>query len=183
MLDCECSCTSHSELNSFLMLFVRSLTTANLENHGAHMTSAQTVSNRWNLPLAVVVVMCGCQSQSEDPPVAGADGFVQNMSGRFSASITSDREVKVHYEAPDGVGVSNVDIRAVPVWHLQRVLDGMQSPTRGVDIRWDSLGPGESRVIDLGEPPQLNDGVISIHIEGTAELLGDPIRFSVDQSR
>jgi hypothetical protein len=38
-------------------------------------------------------------------------------------------------------------------------------------------------VIDLGEPPQLNDGVTSIYIEGTAELQGDPIRFSLDQSR
>jgi hypothetical protein len=63
------------------------------------------------------------------------------------------------------------------------VLDGMQSPTGGVDVHWDSLGPDESRAIDLGEPPQLNDGVTSVAIAGTAELQGSPVRFAVEQSR
>jgi hypothetical protein len=146
----------------------------------------QLAAELWILPLLAAAVISGCSGQSENSSATGRTGYAgieQNLSGRISASITSDNEVTVRYEAPDGIGLTNVDVRAVPAWQLQSVLDGMQSPTKGVDVHWDSLGPGESRVIDLGEPPQLNDGVTSIHIEGTAELQGNSIRFSVDQNR
>jgi hypothetical protein len=108
---------------------------------------------------------------------------VQDLSGRFSVSISSEHEATLHYSAPDGLKLYNVEIRAVPTWHLQSVLDGMQPPTKGIDVRWDSLGPDESRTIDLGEPSQLHDAVTSVQIEGTAELRGSPIRFSMEQRR
>lgn len=142
---------------------------------------------RWWLSLLLLGVVSGCGGPVESGSAVKGDsessGFVQDLSGRFSVSISSEHEATLHYSAPDGLKLYNVEIRAVPTWHLQSVLDGMQPPTKGIDVRWDSLGPDESRTIDFGEPSQLHDAVTSVQIEGTAELRGSPIRFSMEQRR
>lgn len=152
------------------------------------MTSTRLVDERCLLPLLLAAILSGCGGQSDNPSATGehgSAGFERNLSARFSASITSDNEIAVRYEAPDGDALKNVVVRVVPIWRLQSVLDGMNnSPTtNGVEVRWDSLAPGESRPISLGEPPLLNDGVTSVSIEGTAELQQRPVRFAVDQRR
>lgn len=141
----------------------------------------------WCMPLLLLGIMSGCGSHNDRDSVeegdAGSSGFVQDLSGRFSVSLTAENEAILHYVAPDGVSLHNVEVRAIPMWRLQSVLDGMQEPTAHIDVHWDSLGPDESRAIDLGEPPQLNDGVTSVAIEGTAELQGSPVRFAIEQRR
>lgn len=150
------------------------------------MTSTQLADGRW-LPQLLAVVLSGCGGQSDAPSATGGNrsaGFERNLSANFSASITSDNEVVIRYDAPADAVLKNVAVRVVPVWYLQSVLDGMNnSQPSGVDVHWESLAPGESRVISLGEPPQLNDGVTSVSIEGTAEVQERPVHFAVDQSR
>lgn len=149
--------------------------------------SAISHQTGWWLSLLLLRLASGCGNpgggNSAVPDTSGSSKYVQNMSGRFSVSITSENEATLTYSAPDGLKVSNIEMRAIPTWRLQSVLDGMQSPTKGIDVHWDSLGPDESRTIDFGDPPQLNDGVTAVHIEGTAELQGSPIRFSLEQRR
>lgn len=171
---------------------MRALTTDNGDSHlnmpmGLPMMRTRLADAHGLLSLLVAAILCGCSSQNGDSSGAsagsGSSGFEQNLSGRFSASLTSDKGVTLRYEAPDGIGLKNVDIRVVPVWQLQSVVDGMRSPTSGMEVHWDSLAPGESREIDLGEPPQVNDGVTSVSIEGTAELQGSHVRFALNSSR
>jgi hypothetical protein len=92
------------------------------------MKSTQTDLQRWLVAFTVAAVLCGCQRPGGNPQATRTDGFVRDLSAHFSAPITSDHEVAVRYEAPDGVGLTNVDVRAVPAWHLQSVLPGRRKP-------------------------------------------------------